>query len=189
MAEIWVYVVGGVIVALIAFTIAYNLLVAVMENAERQNVLQEFSDFYTDVNTVCLQEIGNSKTMKVQLPSLTRIIYSTDEISCNSDSDCSNAVCINNYCIFSTVVNLINKEISKGQNICLQFKDENFLRCYPEIQNKLLCNVSMHYLGVLPETEDIWVKVNKILGYRGGREYVLSINKTGPSEVNISLTS
>jgi hypothetical protein len=186
MVEAWVYVIGGIIVALIAFFIAYNLLSQLITNSERQNALNQFSDIYNSINTICLGgSVGDKEIKTIHLPSITRLIYATDKITCNSDEDCPGARCSNGYCIFPTVTNLINKKKSTGKNICLQFKDEMFLRCYPEPPKKLYCSVSMYYLGVLPETEDIWVKVSKILGRPIGRDYILKIVKVSGTEIEV----
>jgi hypothetical protein len=77
-----------------------------------------------------------------------------------------------------------NQQASFGKNVCMQFKDEQYLRCYPEPPKRLACNVVMPYLGVLPEQEDIFVAMNKILGRGPIKEYTLLINKTG-NEVTV----
>lgn len=89
--------------------------------------------------------------------------------------------------VLPTVIDLIkNQNLSFGRSICLQFKNERQVRCYPEPPDKLPCNVTFPYIGVLPESEDIWVKVSKILGRPEAREYQLFIQKTGGSGVNVT---
>ena len=70
----------------------------------------------------------------------------------------------------------------------MQFKDEQMLRCFPEPPEKLSCKVKMPYLGVLPETEDIWMRVKKILGQPEMKDYNLFVKKMRENEVEISIS-
>jgi len=170
MVEAWIYVAGGIIVAVIAFIIAYNLISSSIEYSQRQNALVQFSSFYSDVNTVCIQEINNSLVTKFSIPFSIRVVYATDDTA---------------YILPTVTDRIKNQQLSYGQNICLQFKNEQYLRCYPEPPKKLLCNVTIPYMGALQETEDIWIKVSKILGGPAVREYDLFIQKTGGEEVSV----
>jgi len=172
MPETWIFVIGGIIVAVIAFVIAYNLISSSIELSQKQNNLNQFSSLYSDIHTVCIQEKDNYLERKFSIPPFVRVVYVTD--------DTSNAL--------PKVVDLIkSQQLSSGQNVCLQFKNEQFLRCYPQLPDKLACNVKMPYMGTLPENEDIWVKVSRILGGSTSREYDLFIQKTGGNETNITL--
>lgn len=172
MPDIWVYIFGGIIIAVIALTIGYTLLSNAINYSQRQDALSQFSDLSSSINIVCLQEVGNSLTKTFRFPFPVRIVYATDDTTK----------------ILPKVVDIIkNQELSSGSNICLQFKDEQNLRCYPEPPKKLACKVQMPYIGVLPEQEDIFVAVNKILGRAPGREYELLINKTAEFEVTIKI--
>jgi hypothetical protein len=171
MPETWIYVAGGIIVAVIAFTIAYNLISSSIEYSQRQNTLAQFSSLYSDINTVCLQEINNSLIKKFSIPLSVRAVYAT--------IDTNNTL--------PKVTDLIKSEqVSSGQNICLQFKDEQYLRCYPQPPKKFSCNITVPYMGALQEAEDIWVKVSKILGGPAIREYELCIKKVGGKDVNVN---
>lgn len=173
MPELWVYVVGGIIIAILAMLIAYNLISTMVNYSQKQDVLTQFSDMCANVNTVCIQEVGNTLSKKYSFPIVVRVIYATD--------DTTNTL--------PTVIDKIkNKEISFGKNICLQFKDEQFLRCCPEPPKKFYCEIQMQYLGVLPEHEDIFVAVNKILGRSPRRDYEILMNKTSGTKVLITAT-
>jgi hypothetical protein len=171
MPETWIYVIGGIITAVIAFVIAYNLISSSLNYSQRQNFLNQFSSFYSDTNTACIQELNNSLLRKISVPSSVRVIYATN----------------NTVNALPKVVDLIkNGQLSIGQNICLQFKDENYLRCYPEPPEKLLCTVTMPYIGALPESEDIWIRVSKILGRSLTRDYTVCIKKVAGKDVNLN---
>ena len=181
MVETWIYIIGGLIVAVIAFVIAYNLMTSSMEFSQRQNFLNEFSSFYSDVDTVCNQEMNSSLERKISIPSSVRVIYATNDV----------------YYALPNVTDLIKKQkLSSGQHICLQFNNEKESRCYPENLNNMSCNISMPYIGTLQESEDIWVRVSKILGKPPIKTYYLSIQKIEDNiyisfsgEVSITTTS
>lgn len=173
MVETWVYVAGGIIVAVIALAIAYTLISSSVEYAQRENALAQFSSFCSRISTVCIQEINNSLNSSFSIPFSVRVVYATD----------------NTTDILPKVTDLIkNEQLNTGQNLCLQFKNEQYSRCYPEPPDKLLCNITMPYIGTLQETEDIWIKVSKILGGPVTREYYLFIQKTGGREVNVTFS-
>jgi hypothetical protein len=119
-----------------------------------------------------LQEVGNSLTKKFTFPFQVRVVYATD--------DTLNP-------LPKVLDEIKNQKLSLGKNICMQLKDEQNLRCYPEPPKKLPCNIIMPHMGVLPEHEDIFVAVNKILGRGNMREYLVLINKTAGDEVTIKI--
>jgi len=170
MPEMWVYVAGGIIVAVIAFTIAYSLISSSIEYSQRQNALAQFSSLYSDINTVCLQELNNSLIKKFSIPFSVRVVYATDDT---------------NSTLPKVTDQIKNQQLSSGQNICLQFKDEQYLRCYPQPPKKFSCNITVPYMGALSETEDIWIKVSKIIGGSATREYELFAQKTEGKRVNV----
>ena len=171
MPELWVYVLGGIVVAIIALLIGYNLFSNIMNYSQKQDVLKQFSDLCQNINTVCTQEVGNFVVKKYTLPWNDRVVYATDDTSK----------------ILPTVVDKIkNQEISSGKNICLQFKDEQEVRCCPEPPRQFSCRVKMPHIGLLPEHEDIWVRVRKILTGQVSRDYEACIRKVSWQDVSIS---
>jgi hypothetical protein len=172
MPDVWIYVFGGIVISAIAMTIGYNLLSNAINYSQRQDALSQFSDMCSTINTVCLQEAGNffTKTFRFSMP--VRVVYATDDTTK----------------ILPKVIDAIkNQESSSGSYVCMQLKDEQDLRCYPQPPAKLPCIVNMPHMGVLPETEDIFVAVSKILGRSPMREYTLLINKTAGNEVTVSI--
>jgi len=166
MPDIWVYIIGGIAISILILAIAYHLISSTITFSQKQNTLSQFSDLFTDVSSVCIQELNNSIIKSYKFDFQTRVVFSTDDKT-----------------VPIKVVDLIkNENLSSGYNLCLQFKDENYLRC-----QKLYCNLTMPYLGVLPENEDIWIAVNKILGNGPFREYQLEIKKISYEKVNVTI--
>jgi hypothetical protein len=167
MPATWIYVLGGIIIAIIALVIASNLISRFIEISLQQRVSSEFSNLHTDIESVCLQERRNEISKKISLPSKVRVIYAANDIEK----------------ILPKIIDQIkNQEISSGENICLQFNDEDKLRC-----EKISCTLKMPYIGNLPESEDIWTSVNKILGRPQIKDYNLFIKKTTYKTVNITV--
>ena len=162
----WLYIAGGIFIAMLVFVIAYNLLTMQMIQAQKQNALADFNDLLTDIETVCLQEINNSMFTKINIPTSVRVLYVTD--------DTKNPLA-------KVVENITNEQINVGKNICLQFIDEQIIRC-----KELTCNTTMPYMGSLPEYMDIKIMVKKILGEALVKQYSLLIVKTGGDKVIVA---
>ena len=166
MPETWLYFVGGIFIGILILTIGYQLLTISIRQSQKQNVLLNFDSLYSTIETVCLQEIGNYRVINIEIPSLVRVIYATDDV----DN------------VLPTVTDFIkNEESSLGNNICLQLKNENYLRC----QN-VSCSISMPYIGALESYNDFQLLVNKILGRPLIKKYDLIVNKTETESVKIS---
>jgi hypothetical protein len=167
MPENWLYVAGGIFIAMLVFVIAYNLLTINMIQAQKQMALTSFKDLQTDIETVCLQEVNNYKLTKISIPTSVRVLYVTKNIK--------NPL--------STVVgNITRGDRNSERNICMQFIDEQILRC-----EKLTCNTTMPFMGSLPENMDIKIMVKKILGEAPVKDYELNITKTLGDEVEINI--
>ena len=161
----WLYVIGGILIGILVFTIAYHLISVSIAQAQKQTAISNFNTLHSDLETVCLQEINNSMILKLKIPNVVRVIYVTD----------------NTINPLSTVVDRIkNEETNKDRNLCMQLQDEQTLRC-----KRLTCNVTMPYMGPLPESMDIKLFVKKILGQAPVKEYELVLKKSFSDEVEV----
>jgi len=82
----------------------------------------------------------------------------------------------------SVIDEIKDGETNKEKNLCMQFQDEENLRC-----KELTCNVSLAYMGSLPESMDIELFVKKILGQAPVKEYSLVLTKTKGDEVEVTI--
>ena len=163
----WLWTFGVISVALIASTIAYNLLMRSVYLSQKQDMINNFNDLYTKIQSVCLQEVGNYRYEKLKVYDFVRAIYVTD----------------NTKEYEAKVIEKIRgKETNKAKNLCLQFKDEEKLRCV-----ELDCNVTMPYLGALPHGIDIQLFVKRLLGEAPVKEYGLIISKVSGDEVEVKV--
>ncbi|MEM5878435.1 MAG: hypothetical protein QXF12_06185 [Candidatus Aenigmatarchaeota archaeon] len=159
-------IVAGIIIGVLVFTLAYRLLTVSINQAQYQVTIQNFNGFYSEVQTVCQQEIGSKTAVKLQIPVTVRVVYFTDD----------------NVNPLPTVVDLIERSSqSQGNYLCMQFKKEQELRC-----EKLSCNSHMPYIGALEDYNDLQIMVNKILGRPLIKEYTLTIQKNLNKEVVVT---
>lgn len=167
MPATWFYVVGGIVIGILVFSIAYHLISVSIIQAQKQNILASFNNLYTDIETVCLQEINNSMLTKLKVSAQVRVIYVTDD-TVNPPS--------------TIIDNITNEDMSDGFNLCMQFTNEDFLRC-----EKLTCNTTLPYMGSLPESMDIKLLVKRILGQAPVKEHSLTLTKTKGNEVEVTI--
>ena len=165
MPATWFYVVGGIVIGILVFTIAYYLISVSIRQTQKQSAISNFNNLHTNLEMVCLQEINNSMTLKLKISNVVRVIYTTNDT----------------VKPLSTVVyNITNRDTWKEKILCMQFHDEQTLRC-----KELTCNVSIPYMGSLPESMDIRLFVKKILGQAPVKEYELVLRKSFSDEVEV----
>jgi len=162
----WFYVIGGVVVALLVFLIGYNLLLLSITHAQKQVALSNFDELHSNLEVVCLQEINNSMIFDLQVPTSVRVLFATDIERIENDIE----------------EKIENGELSFGGKLCMQFRGEEFLRC-----EKLTCNVTIPYMGVVQEFRDIEIVVKKILGEAPVKDYKLFLRKVSGNEVRVEL--
>ncbi len=167
MPAAWLYVIGGIVIGILIFVIGYHLVSISINQAQKQTALSNFNDLHTDIQMVCFQEINNSMLIRSQVPSSVRVLYATEDKDTPLD----------------TVVDKIqNREYSSGHYLCMQFKEEQELRC-----QKLDCLTIIPYTGSLPKELDIQLMVKKILGKAPVKEYQLEIKKISGDQVSVSI--
>ncbi|MBU5688579.1 MAG: hypothetical protein KQA41_01635 [Candidatus Aenigmarchaeota archaeon] len=157
MAEQTLVFLGSIIIGLLVLTLAYRILTVSISQSQYQAALSSFNSFYTDIQSVCQQEIENSVKVKYQIPIFVKVVYF-------SYDDIRPPVGVNDL--------ILNQEISEGDYLCLQFKQQQDLKC-----QKIECIAQMPYIGALEEYNDLQLAVNKILGKPLIKEYTLLIKK------------
>ena len=160
--------VAGIVISMLVVVIAYNLFVIQNQMVEKQSAINQFNNLISDVNTVCIREIGNRMTGKVSIYPVIKLIYATDDIK---------TVVPENLAIEY----ITEEKISEGEHLCMQL-DEESLRC-----EKAECKVKIPYLGTLPITKDIWLMVKKILRQPLVRDVDIYLMKTSGNLVSIGL--
>ncbi|MBU5689749.1 MAG: hypothetical protein QXM68_00480 [Candidatus Aenigmatarchaeota archaeon] len=168
MADEILGIVSAIIIGILVFTLGYRLLSVSINQAHYESTIQNFNKLYSNIQSVCQQEIGSRTIIRFQVPIVVRVIYFTD--------DNTNAL--------PAVTNLIeNSQQSQGKYLCMQFKKEQDIRC-----EKLSCNGVMPYIGALEEYNDLQLMVNKILGKPLIKEYFLNIEKNINKDITVTVS-
>ena len=165
MPSNWLYTIGGIIIGLLVFTIALKIIFLSIEQSSKQTALSNYNNLYSDLQSVCFQDINNSMTSEIVIPSSVRVLYTSYDENI----------------LDSVYYQIKNKEYSKGDYLCLQFKNEQETRC-----QKLDCNVNIQYMGAL-DSGDIQLLVNEILGRSSTKEYNIEIKKNIDSEIDVKM--
>lgn len=167
MSDEMLYVVGGIIIGLLILTVAYKIVTSVIIQSQKQSALANLNTLHNNMESVCLQELDNSMVTRLNIPEYVRVIYATDDTQ-NPPAT-----------VVSSIKGVKN---STGRNLCLQFKQEQGLRCFEST-----CNISMPFIGSLDVESDLQLMVNKILGRPVVKDYSLNLLKTKYG-VNITIS-
>jgi len=160
----WLWVIGGILIAILAITVVARLLNQVATVSQRQDMINRFNELHSIMESVCLQEVGNSRKTKFSVYDFVRVVY----------------VSGTNEVVDKVMEKVKRKEMGSGDKLCLQFKDEDTPRCV-----ELSCKATMPYMGALPEYIDIKLFVKRLLGEPLVKDYTLSIEKVGGKEIEV----
>ncbi|MDY6778076.1 MAG: hypothetical protein SVU32_05380 [Candidatus Nanohaloarchaea archaeon] len=158
--SIWIWIIGGLIAAMLTVTAAYFNLAQVGSQVSRQNVVDDFNTLNKDIGFICQQAAG-SRTSKTLALKGVRAIYAADNRGKPPDD----------------VPQLIsNSRTEKGDYLCLTFTNSHY-GC-----TEHQCPVNMTYIGrPLPGT-DMYA-----LGSGDGRfEFKLTIRKNASGSVVVT---
>lgn len=123
--SIWIWIIGGLVVAIMTFTAAYYNLNQIGEQAFRQNVVDQYNEINKEISFICQQAQGSSSEGEVELREVRAIFASNQKGEPPSD-----------------VPTLIDTGKSKkGNYVCLTFDNAH----YDCVEHE--CNVEMDYIG------------------------------------------
>ncbi|MFB6174648.1 MAG: hypothetical protein ABEJ87_01585 [Candidatus Nanohalobium sp.] len=151
--SVWIWIVGGLVVALLTFTVTFQSLVNVGNTSARNNVVDQFGDIRNTARLYCMRGEGSLTTKTVSLSGV-RAVYAADSKG-NPDP---------------RVPNYISEgQTNTGKYMCLKF--ENSANPYNCV--KMRCQVNMTYIGKPLKGSDMY-----ILGRKDGSfEFKLTIKK------------
>ena len=125
-----------------------------IKQSQNDAVLHDFQNLYDEINYVCGQTGNYGLGLNYEIPSSVKLVYATED-----PED------------FETASDFVDTIFySKGNNLCIVFKDETKPRC-----RKLDCDVIMPYMGSLDFQDDFQLLVNKILGKKLVKKYNIYI--------------
>ncbi|MFH1126827.1 MAG: hypothetical protein V1718_01825 [archaeon] len=149
----WNWIITGLIVGLVAIGIFLGILNNIFTERARQDANKQFSDIYTQINTLCGASTGEEGYDKIQLPDIIEYIYTTDDIKLHpSDIDAK--------------VEAHNTSV--GKYLCMKLRDEK------PVCKALKCDAEVSYLG---QKKNVMSLADKIVGRSGNTVYPLDFSK------------
>lgn len=135
--SVWIWIIGGLVVAMLTFTMTFQSLVSVGETSSRNDVVDQFNNVKNTADLYCSRGEG-SLTSKTVSFSGVRGIYASESKS-NPPPEIPNYVS--------------NSETNTGKYLCLKFEDTSDPYSCLEMQ----CSVNMTYIGKPLEGTDMYI--------------------------------
>ena len=165
----WFWIIGGLIAGLIAFTIAYQQIAEIIRTTAEQRSIEQFNEIKDIVNNLCWSSVENKREYKVNLGETIEGIY----------------VAPSKYEEYDTkklMDTILSSEDATGNYLCIKVKDKR-LNC-----EKLECDVTMPFMGAVPEEFSLSALVSKLMGRGKTFDYPLEFERT-VDKVNIKIKS
>jgi hypothetical protein len=129
----WIWLIGGLAVALLTVGAAYSAITQASCQADRQGTINQFKTLNDRINFVCEQAIGTRHTMQMDLGCGVHGIYANERPG-EHIVDGSNE--------HGRLPALIaNREYNTGKHVCLAFQDS----LYQCVEHS--CAVNLTYMG------------------------------------------
>lgn len=135
--SIWIWIIGGLVVAMLTFTMTFQSLVSVGETSGRNDVVDRFENVRNTADLYCSRGEGSMTTEKISFSGV-RGIYASESKS-NPPPEIPNYVS--------------EQETARGDYLCLKFEGTSDpYACY-----EMECSVNVTYIGTPLEGTDMYV--------------------------------
>lgn len=141
----WIWIIGGIIGAIIVFTIAYNQILLASRTITEQRSIDQFNEVVSNLKTMCWEIIGRKESTQTTFGDMVEGIYSAK----NSDVSYESEQLINNI--------VLNKN-STGEFLCQKITGKR-VNCY-----QFDCNVTFPFIGYVPKEFSLSALVNSLMG-------------------------
>ena len=139
--SIWLWIIGGLVVAMLTFTMTFQSLVSVGETSSRNEIVDSFENIKNTADLYCSRGEGSMTTKEISFSGV-RAIYASDSKE-NPPPETPNYVS--------------NSESEKGQYMCLKFEGTSDpYACY-----EMECSLNMTYIGKPLEGTDMYILGNE----------------------------
>lgn len=161
--SIWIWIIGGLVIGILTFTVAYNQLGNLWTQSIRQDVVSDFETLNNDISFICSQSTGSRTSTTVELHDVMAVFSNSSRGEAPLDS----------------MEKINDGETEKGEYVCLTFLDQQHYGC-----RQHSCEVNMTYIGE-PLPDSTMYRVGQS---SPGFKFELDIEKTGESEVLVEAT-
>ncbi|MFB6075645.1 MAG: hypothetical protein ABEK17_00735 [Candidatus Aenigmatarchaeota archaeon] len=164
--SMWIWIIGGILVGTIVFTIAYSQLMATSTKISEQRVLEQYGQLGNKINNLCWSFVDNERDYRIVINRDTELVYLSDD---------EDFIPKNTTDLIQTSSN------STGQKLCVLLKNSR-----PRCMN-LECEARMPYIGSIPPEESLLAMVNRMMGSKVKYEYNLQLKKGKDGKVNVKV--
>jgi len=141
----WIWIVGGIIGALIVFAIAYNQILLANRAIVEQRSIDQFKEVVSKLKTMCWEIIGRKEEIPATFGDMVEGVYSVK----------SNDVIYEKEQLINSII--LNKN-STGDFICQKIEGKR-VNCY-----QLDCNATFPFIGYVPKEFSLSALVNSLMG-------------------------
>jgi hypothetical protein len=160
-ASIWIWIVGGLAVAMITFTMTFQSMVSVGQASNRNNVVDQFNNLKNTADLYCSKGRGSMTTQTISLTGV-RGIYASDNRG-NPTPEIPK--------------NISESDHKSGDYLCLKFEgDEDHFAC-----KETSCRVNTTYMGTPIKGSDMYILGNEEPGFK----FHLEISKEADGTVDV----
>ncbi len=160
--SIWIWIIGGLIIGVVTFTVAFTQLSHIVNQSFRQNVVSDFEKLNDEIGMVCGYSIGTKSEYTVELRDVMAIF--ANDTRGEAPNDAPNKI--------------LNGESGSGEYICMTFYDQHY-RCEDHF-----CEIEMDYIGDPPQDTTMYN-----VGIQDGKfTYELEIEKVEDRKVEVKAT-
>ena len=145
------------------------LISKIINYMQAQKTIASFENFVDNINSVCLQETGNIRTINLIVNNKIQAVYTTNDKSIDTNN---------------VLGNIEAKNEMVGNNVCLKITTERHPRCF-----QVKCEIKMIPFNYTENGESsIWIKVSRLLGRGDTFTLKTKIEKVENNLVRISYT-
>lgn len=157
--EEWVWIIAGTVAGLTVFSIAYTHMVQTNIATIDQRSLEEFEEVRNIINNLCWDFAGNKREYKLTLSENVEGIYAAKTP-------------YEEYRREELIDRIKSFNYSYGNFFCIMITNKR-LRCI-----ELECNVSMPFVGSVPEKFSLTALINKLIGIVPTFDFYLIFTRT-----------
>lgn len=160
--SIWIWIIGGLAVAMVTFTMTFQSLVSVGEASSRNDVVDQFNNLKNTGDLYCSKSRGSLTTEEVTLNGVRGIYTSNSKQNPPAE--------IPKY--------ISESRSNSGDYLCLKFEGSN----EPYQCKEMSCRTNMTYIGTPLEGSDMYILGEETAGY----SFDLTIEKKSDGSIDIN---
>lgn len=164
----WLWIVAGIIVAVIVFLITYNQILQTNRGIIEQKSIDEFDDIVSNVKNLCWSFVGNRRELTADLGDMIEGIYAAGTPYDQYEKE-------------QLINNIILNKNSTGNYLCLKIKDKRL------VCEQFDCNITFPFIGYVPEKFSLTALINSLMSKSKIYMYPITLIRNA-NGINVFLT-